>query len=146
MLVLQSTPGNFVCVCVCQCVPSLKELAASSSCGCSPSEIRRMERIILDKLDWDLHTATALDFLHIVLNTHTLAAPDTIWAKTECFWVRSVILSSVNNRSLLLDHTAAQRPVCVCRFLISSTSYVLFLRSFKYGWVKWSKHQLKTKH
>lgn len=48
-----------------ECVPLLRELASSSSCGCTPSEILRMERIVLDKLNWDLHAATPLEFLQI---------------------------------------------------------------------------------
>lgn len=48
-----------------QVVPGTLELVQESHCGCSMSEVLRMERCILDKLSWDLRSATPLEFLHI---------------------------------------------------------------------------------
>ncbi|KAK6173339.1 hypothetical protein SNE40_016810 [Patella caerulea] len=47
-------------------VPSTQIFARISGCGCSLSEILRMELVILKKLCWSLPTTSSIDVLHII--------------------------------------------------------------------------------
>jgi len=47
-------------------IPPLRELVKVSECGCSESDVRRMEQIIVTKLNWDLQNPTALTFLQLL--------------------------------------------------------------------------------
>lgn len=79
-------------------IASVKDLAAQSGCNFSAAEIFRMERIILDKLHWDLYTATAIDFIHIfhalVMCTHPRLPQQCGAQKKPCLqvalWTRQV--------------------------------------------------------
>jgi len=46
-------------------VPATSELVEESECGRTISEVLRMERVVLDKLHWDLNLPTAQQFLHV---------------------------------------------------------------------------------
>ncbi|KAI4882967.1 hypothetical protein NFI96_015638, partial [Prochilodus magdalenae] len=78
-------------------IASVKDLLVQSGCSFSTAEILRMERIILDKLHWDLYTATPVDFVHIFHGLLVSARPHLALAaaqKRPCFqaslWTRQV--------------------------------------------------------
>ncbi|KAH9494578.1 hypothetical protein Btru_019904 [Bulinus truncatus] len=47
-------------------IPPTSYLVRKSCCGCSFAEITRMEMVILSKLNWDIKTPSAVDFLHTI--------------------------------------------------------------------------------
>ncbi|XP_076446080.1 cyclin-I-like [Babylonia areolata] len=49
-----------------EAIPVTLDLVRKSQCGCSVSEILRMELVILTKLDWNPKAVTAIDFLHLI--------------------------------------------------------------------------------
>ena len=46
-------------------IPNATELVKLSQCGGTVSDLVRMEKLILDKLSWELNAVTPLTFLHL---------------------------------------------------------------------------------
>lgn len=47
-------------------IPPTPDFVRKSRCGCSFSEISRMEMVILNKLNWSIRMPSAVDFLHTI--------------------------------------------------------------------------------
>lgn len=46
-------------------IPSTHDVIRISQCKCTASDIKRMEKIISEKLHYELEATTALNFLHL---------------------------------------------------------------------------------
>nr|KAF6430890.1 cyclin G2 [Rousettus aegyptiacus] len=81
-------------------VPSTHDVIRISQCKCTASDIKRMEKIISEKLHYELEATTALNFLHLY---HTIVLYHT----------------SERKEILSLDKLEAQLKACNCRLTFS---------------------------
>ncbi|XP_040129356.2 cyclin-I2 [Ictidomys tridecemlineatus] len=65
-----------------QLIPRIKDFIKHYGFGYTPNELLRMELAILDRLYWDLHTGTPLEFLTIVSMRSLPSLPET----HLCLW------------------------------------------------------------
>lgn len=101
-------------------VPDTTELVEESQCGCSISDVCRMERIILDKLQWNISRATPLDFLHIFHALLLSSQPHLLDAYDQMTPSRQLTVLTRNLHRVLCCHqVAAFRPAVVAIALLS---------------------------
>ncbi|KAM5284258.1 cyclin-G2 isoform 1-T2 [Hipposideros larvatus] len=81
-------------------IPSTHDVIRISQCKCTASDIKRMEKIISEKLHYELEATTALNFLHLY---HTIVLCHT----------------SERKEILSLDKLEAQLKACNCRLTFS---------------------------
>ncbi|XP_057585693.1 cyclin-G2 isoform X3 [Hippopotamus amphibius kiboko] len=81
-------------------IPSTHDIIRISQCKCTASDIKRMEKIISEKLHYELEATTALNFLHLY---HTIVLCHT----------------SERKEILNLDKLEAQLKACCCRLIFS---------------------------
>ncbi|XP_077332207.1 cyclin-G2 [Lithobates pipiens] len=112
LAIMKVKPKHLSCIGVCcfqlaarvveeECnVPSTHDVIRISQCKCTASDIKRMEKIISEKLHFEFKATTALTFLHLY---HTL------------------VLSHSSERKdvINLDKLEAQLKACNCRLIFS---------------------------
>ncbi|KAM4709202.1 cyclin-G2 isoform 1-T2 [Discoglossus pictus] len=112
LAIMKAKPKHLSCIGVCcfqlaarvvedACnVPSIHDVIRISQCKCTVSDMKRMEKIISEKLHFEFKATTALTFLHLY---HTI-----------------VLSHSLERKEVLnLDKLEAQLKACNCRIIFS---------------------------
>ncbi|RUS75628.1 hypothetical protein EGW08_016621 [Elysia chlorotica] len=113
-------------------IPPTPDFVRKSRCGCSFSEISRMEMVILSKLDWNIRMPSAVDFLHTIHAVVVLHYPHLLSSLSDTS--PSEHLTVVMRRLIrcLTWHGVLQfRPSTVALALIS-----LELEQITPGWLR----------
>jgi len=113
-------------------IPDTLQLVHESLCGCSVSEILRMERIILDKLHWNLLVSTPLQFLQIFHAFIVAKNPALLDHVPNVTHSRQLTMLTEKLKRCFIDHNLlVYRPATLAAALIS-----LELEYFSSDWIE----------
>lgn len=103
-----------------EAIPFTLDLVQKSQCGCSVSEILRMEVVILSKLDWNPKTVTAIDFLQLIHFLMMRSFPNLLTHLEDM--TPSRLLTTLTRKMLMLlchSDVPRDRPSVVALALVS---------------------------
>lgn len=91
-------------------VPSTLRFIQQSGCGCSVAEVLRMEKKVLDILEWNLRLVTPLDFLHILHSSLLCNLPHLLVGAVHMTPGRQLALLSRKLEAIMLCDASLNFP------------------------------------
>jgi len=101
-------------------IPSTVDVVKMSRCGCSVSDILRMEVIILDKLKWSVKNVTSIDLLHVIHSLLMCYYPQLLEGVTNMTPSKQLSVLTRNIFYCVCNHKVVKfRPITLTLAIIS---------------------------